>query len=123
MLSLLNIFNIVHVVGTLGTAILCIVIIREKSSRSEKLLGLLGISILFDMIAYYLEMNATNIDAALVASKMQLFSLLLMNTFCFIFVLRLCDIPFATPILIVLMIIDIIHPLTVCYTIKTKLYF
>ena len=108
MLSLLNIFNIVHVVGTLGTAILCIVIIREKSSRSEKLLGLLGISILFDMIAYYLEMNATNIDAALVASKMQLFSLLLMNTFCFIFVLRLCDIPFATPILIVLMIIDII---------------
>ena len=108
MLSLLNIFNIVHVVGTLGTAILCIVIIREKSSRSEKLLGLLGISILFDMIAYYLEMNATNIDAALVASKMQLFSLLLMNTFCFIFVLRLCDIPFATPILIVLMLIDII---------------
>ena len=108
MLSLLNIFNIVHVVGTLGTAILCIIIIREKSSRSEKLLGLLGISILFDMIAYYLEMNATNIDAAIVCSKMQLISLLLMNTFCFIFVLRLCDIPFATPILAVLMIIDII---------------
>ena len=108
MLSLLNIFNIVHIVGTLGTAILCIIIIREKSSRSEKLLGLLGISILFDMIAYYLEMNATNIDAAIVCSKMQLFSLLLMNTFCFIFVLRLCDIPFATPILAVLMLIDII---------------
>jgi len=108
MLSLFNIFNIVHVVGTLGTAILCIIIIREKSSRNEKLLGLMGISILFDMIAYYLEMNATNLDSAIVCSKMELLSLLLMNTFCFIFVLRLCDIPFATPILIIFMVIDIV---------------
>ena len=108
MFSLLNIFNIVQVVGTLGTAILCIIIIREKSSRNEKLLGLLGISILFDMLAYYLEMNATSIDAAIVCNKMQLFSLLLMNTFCFVFVLRLCDVPFATPLLIILMIIDIV---------------
>ena len=108
MLSLFNIFNIVQVVGSLGTAILCIIIIREKSSRNEKLLGLMGISILFDMIAYYLEMNATNLDSAIVCSKMELLSLLLMNTFCFIFVLRLCDIPFATPILIIFMVIDIV---------------
>ena len=108
MLSLLNIFNIVQVVGTLGTAILCILILREKSSRNEKLLGLIGISILFDMIAYYLEMNSSGLAEALVCSKLQLFSLLLMNTFCFIFVLRLCDIPFATPFLAVLMVIDIV---------------
>ena len=63
MLSLFNIFNIVHVVGTLLTAVLCIIIIREKSSRMEKLLGLVGISILIEMIAYYLEMNAGDLHA------------------------------------------------------------
>ncbi|MBR5066110.1 MAG: response regulator, partial [Lachnospiraceae bacterium] len=108
MLSLFNIFNIVHVVGTLLTAFLCIIIIREKSSRMEKLLGLVGISILIDMIAYYLEMNAVDLHAAIVCTKFQLIAILLMNTFWLVLIFRLSDVPVKTPFLIVLMAIDIV---------------
>lgn len=108
MLSLFNIFNIVHVVGTLLTAVLCIIIIREKSSRMEKLLGLVGISILIDMIAYYLEMNAVDLHAAIVCTKFQLIAILLMNTFWLVLIFRLSDVPVKTPFLIVLMAIDIV---------------
>ena len=108
MLSLFNIFNIVHVVGTLLTAVLCIIVIREKSSRMEKLLGLVGISILIDMIAYYLEMNAVDLHAAIVCTKFQLIAILLMNTFWLILVFRLSDVPVNIPVLAVLLGIDII---------------
>ncbi|MBR4413213.1 MAG: response regulator, partial [Lachnospiraceae bacterium] len=108
MLSLFNIFNIVHAVGTLLTAVLCIIIIREKSSRMEKLLGLVGISILIDMIAYYLEMNAVDLHAAIVCTKFQLIAILLMNTFWLVLIFRLSDVPVKTPFLIVLMAIDIV---------------
>ena len=58
MISLFNIFNIIELVAIIITSVLSIMILREKSSMNEKLLGLVGISVLFDLIAYYLEMNA-----------------------------------------------------------------
>ena len=60
----------------------------------EKLLGLVGMSILFDMIAYYLEINSRDVNSAITSVKFELFSMLLINIFLIVLVCKLCDIDF-----------------------------
>ena len=79
--SYFTVFNIVQIAGIMFTAFLCVIIVREKSSMHDKLLGLVGICILFDLVGYLFEMNATGLNEALVCSKIELSSFLLIATF------------------------------------------
>ena len=122
MISLFNIFNIIELVAIIITSVLSIMILREKSSMNEKLLGLVGISVLFDLIAYYLEMNAKDINEALACSKFQLISILFMQTFLLVLVFKLCDLVFKTPFLVIIVIIDIVFGLYFLGFDFTKVY-
>ncbi|MCR5848115.1 MAG: response regulator [Lachnospiraceae bacterium] len=122
MISLFNIFNIIELVAIIITTVFSIMILREKSSMNEKLLGLVGISVLFDLIAYYLEMNAKDINEALACSKFQLISILFMQTFLLVLVFKLCDLVFKTPFLVIIVIIDIVFGLYFLGFDFTKVY-
>jgi len=74
----------------------------------EKLLGLAGMCILFDMVAYLLEMQATDLGSAEMCLKFELFSLLLLNTFLIVLVCKLCDIRFIKPFLWIMITTDAI---------------
>ena len=108
MISLFQIFNIVTVVAIVLTVILCILVVREKTSMNEKLLGLVGMCIMFDLVGYFFEMNASNIYEALICSRFQLVSMLFMHTFLLVLIVKLCDRTFGTVPLIIFFFIDLV---------------
>ncbi len=107
-MSLADIFVFVQLLGIIFVSFLCIVVLQEKSSIHEKLLGLVGISLLFDMIAYFLEIGAKDFNSSLICLKFELFSLLLVNTFLLVLVCRLCDIKFIMAFLYIMIAADFI---------------
>ncbi len=111
MISLFSVFNIIQIAGIMFTLVLCVIIVREKSSMHDKLLGLVGISILFDLIGYLFEMNATVLNEALVCSKVQMISILMMTSFMTILVFKLCDLSFGLPFIVFVVLLDVIFGL------------
>ena len=109
--SYFTIFNIVQIAGIMFTAFLCVIIVREKSSMHDKLLGLVGICILFDLVGYLFEMNSTGLNEALVCSKIELSSFLLIATFMTVLVFKLCNVNFGLPMLVILIVSDVIFSL------------
>ncbi|MCR4697297.1 MAG: response regulator [Lachnospiraceae bacterium] len=89
---MLNVFSMIHLFGIAASAFLCIIILIEKTSMHEKLLGLTGVCIFFDMVSYYFEMQSTTEEAAIVAIKFQLLSMLLINTFLLLLIARICNV-------------------------------
>ena len=103
-----SVFVTIHILGIALVAILCFMILLEKTSMHEKLLGLIGISLLFDMIAYLFEMFSGDLEAALVCYKFQLISMVLINTFYFILIGKLCNIKIHNVIIGALLIADVV---------------
>lgn len=109
--SYFTVFNIIQLAGIMFTAFLCVIIVREKSSMHDKLLGLVGICILFDLVGYLFEMNSTGLNEALVCSKIELSSCLLIATFMTVLVFKLCNVNFGLPMLVILIVSDVIFGL------------
>ena len=109
--SYFTVFNIIQIAGIMLTAFLCVIIVREKSSMHDKLLGLVGICILFDLVGYLFEMNSTELNEALVCSRIQLSSFMLMATFMTVLVFKLCDINFSPPFMVIFIVADVIFGL------------
>ncbi len=103
-----TVFFATHVICIILIVLCCIVIIQEKSSVNEKIMGLLGVCILFDMVGYLFEMFAKSEEAALICVKFQLFSLLALNTFLVILINKLCNVKNKYPILFILLSIDFV---------------
>ena len=72
----------------------------------EKLLGLVGICILFDMFVYFLEINSSTLDSVIICTKVELFSILLTNMFLMVLVCKLCDIKFMMIFLWIMLFMD-----------------
>lgn len=85
-----SIYVAVQMVGIVLITACLVVNLKEKSSINEKLMGLSGIGILFNMIGYLFEMFTKSEEAALVCVRFQLISLGLLNTFLLILIDRIC---------------------------------
>lgn len=101
-----TVFLAVHITGIIINTLCCILIIREKSSINEKIMGLTGICILFDMVGYLFEMISQSEEAAIVSVKIQLFALIALNTFLVALVRRLCNVETNFIFIVILLIID-----------------
>lgn len=111
MISYFSIFNIIQIAGLMFTAFLCVIIVREKSSMHDKLLGLVGICIMFDLFGYLFEMNSTGLNEALVCSRLEMTSIMLMTTFMTVLVFKLCDLEFNIVFILIVVIADVVFGL------------
>lgn len=83
-------FLIIQILGIFITFGITFVLILEDSSPNEKLISLSGLCVLLCMIAYLFEMCSNTREAALIAVRFQLISLLALNSFLTIYIRLLC---------------------------------
>lgn len=99
-------FIIAQIFSILISLIICVIVIQEHSSSNEKLLSMIAVCIFADSVSYLFEIIAVSRDAALVAFKFELISLLFMNLFVLLLVFRLCSVEMPPLLIYILIVID-----------------
>lgn len=96
----------IQILAVAITIFVTIFIYHENVSESQKYLGLLSVSVLFQMIGYLLELTAKSAEGLIMATKIQYFGLSFMATFLLFLIMRCCNIEVKTIFSIVLTCID-----------------
>lgn len=82
----------IQIFAVLISVFVTVYIYHERESESQKYLGLLSMTILFQMLGYLFEITATSLEGKLISTQIQYFALSYATTFLLFLVMRCCNI-------------------------------
>lgn len=83
---------LIQIFAVLISVFVTVYIYHEKESESQKYLGLLSMTILFQMLGYLFEITATSLEGKLISTQIQYFALSYSATFLLFLIMRCCNI-------------------------------